>query len=906
MALTLTLCTTAGADDTEVFFGQDSSQANVLFVVDVSGSMGARDGGPTSRLDRVKAAMTELVSTTSDINVGLLSYTSVGNFLHQQIRPVTENRAEMLASITSLTPGGGTPTVGALLEGARYFRGENLVSMGRSYTSPMQSACQSNHIVLLTDGSPTTNAAADVESLIYSSGGSCNTASPVAGTCGAELASWLSTTDHSASVGEVNGINTHTIGFNFSSAWLPGVSAAGGGQHFLADSAQALLSAFDSILEVASDSNNSFVAPAITVDQITRLSHRDDLYLALFQPNNTVRWSGNLKRYRFDGKVRDKNGQIAIDTSSGVMSDTAHSYWSLAADGSDVTAGGAANLFNVNHRNVYTFTNSGVNQLSSTVNALHENNSAVTASMLNVTDAERFNLLQWSRGVDVDGEYGGQSRLHMGDPLHSRPKVITYGGTSSNPDSVVFVGTNEGFLHAINASDGTEVFSFIPPELLENLDAYYKNERTINRVYGLDGDLTLWVNDTGRDGEISGGDHAYLYMGMRRGGRNYTALDVTVKDNPGFMWSINGGSSGFEKLGQSWSKPTLGKISVNGAATEVLIFGGGYDPMQDNSTIRSADTVGNDLFIVDAKTGALLWSTANDPSSYSAMQYSIPSDPRVLDMNGDGLTDQIYIGDMGGQVWRFDIDNSGTSTVPAVTGGVIAELSGNTVTSNRRFFYQPDVVLMSDGSQQFLSVSIGSGNRAHPLDTAVDDRFFMIRQRSIFGAPDGYGMVDSLNSTSSTTVYRPVTTADLYDATQNHIGSTDVAIAASAAGELNAKEGWMLSLLEPGEKVLAPSVTLNGSVIFTTFIPEQAPSDDCSPAIGGGRMYVVSVLDATPQNGTQPEHRYRTLLSPGIPPAPAAHIDADGNVRIVVGLEETDTPVMNLTQRVYWSEQPDY
>ncbi|MEM7258273.1 MAG: PilC/PilY family type IV pilus protein, partial [Pseudomonadota bacterium] len=883
IALILTVTSAATADDTEVFFGQDTSQANVLFVVDVSGSMGATDGGDTSRLDRVKAAMTELLSTTNDLNVGLLSYTSAGNFLHQEIMPVTENRAQMLASIDSLIAGGGTPTVGALLEGARYYRGENLVSMGRSYTSPMQSACQSNHIVLLTDGSPTTNASADVESLIYPNGTStCTNASPGAGTCGAELASWLSTTDHSTAVGEVNGVNTHTIGFNFSSAWLPSVSSAGGGQHFLADSAQALLSAFDSILEVATDSNNTFAAPAITVDQITRLSHRDDIYLALFQPNNTVRWSGNLKRYSFDGKVRDKNGAVAIDTSSGIISDEAHSYWSATVDGSDVTAGGAASQLNVNSRNVYTYTASGVSELSATVNALHEANTEITAQMLGVTDAERSNLLQWGRGVDVDGDYSGQTRLHMGDPLHSRPKVMTYGGTSANPESVVFVGTNEGFLHAIDTSDGTEVFSFIPPELLENLDAYYQNERTINRVYGLDGDLSLWVNDIANDGVISGSDRAYLYMGMRRGGRNYTALDVTTKNNPKFMWSVNGGTTGFEKLGQSWSKPTHGRIAVNGVKTDVLIFGGGYDPMQDNATIRSADTIGNDLFIVNATTGALIWNTAQDAAAFSAMQYSMPSDPRVLDMNGDGLTDQIYIGDMGGQIWRFDIDNNASSTVPSVSGGVIAELSGDSAADNRRFFYQPDVVLMNDGGKQFLAVSVGSGNRAHPLDTTVANRFYMIKQESLFKAPEGYGIIDEEESTPTNTVYRAIEERDLYDATENLIDSPNVTIASDAVDQLNAKKGWRLSLPDNGEKVLASSVTLNGNVVFTTFIPKHAATDDCSPAIGGGRVYSVSVLDATPKDGLTAEDRYNSLLSPGIPPAPAAHIDAEGNVRIVV------------------------
>ncbi len=907
VAACISFSATLNADDTEIFFGQDTSQANVLFVLDVSGSMGATDGTTSTRLDKLKAALTELLSTTSDINVGLLSYESGGNVLHQEIKPVTENRGDMLSSIDSLTAGGGTPSVGALLEGGQYFRGEPLQGSGTTYPSPMQSACQSNHIVLLTDGQPTVNASADVEALLYTDGvTTCTAATPAGGTCGEELAGWLAATDHSDDLADTNGITTHTIGFNFSSDWLPGLSTAGGGQHFTADSASSLLTAFDSILEVATDSNNSFAAPAISLDQFSRLSHRDDMYLALFQPNNTLRWSGNLKRYRFDGKVKDKNDAVAIDPAAGTIKSDAHSFWSKKADGPVVTEGGAASLLDINNRNVYTYTGTNTTDLTSTVNALSELNDDITAAMLNIPDAERDNLLQWARGVDVDNEHNGQTRLHMGDPLHSRPAILTYGGDATNPETVVFIGTNEGYLHAIDSSDGAELYSFVPPELLENLDPYYKNERTINRIYGLDGDFTLWVDDKNLDGKITDTDHAYLYMGMRRGGRNYTALNVTKKNVPEFMWSINGGDTGFEKLGQSWSKPTLSKIVINGTVTNVLIFGGGYDPMQDNASIRSADTIGNDMFIVDAESGDLLWSTADDPTSYTAMQYSIPSDTRVVDMNGDGFADQIYVGDMGGQLWRFDIDNFATSAKPSVTGGVIADLSGPNGSDNRRFFYRPDVALVTDGHKQFLSVAVGSGNRAHPLQTSVNDRFYMVRQQSVFGAPEGYGILDKVNSTTTNKVYRAVTEADLYDATDNLIGSTDVTIASDARDDLKAKEGWLLSLTTSGEKVLAPSLTISSQVMFNTYVPETAARDDCSPAAGSGRTYSVSVLDATPTNGTTAADRSDPLLSPGIPPEPVPHIGEDGNLTVVVGVEEVDTPTVQLTRRVYWTEQPDY
>ena len=351
------------ADDTEVFFGQNTSQANVLFIVDVSGSMGTIDNGETTtRLQRLQSALTELVNTTNDINVGLMSFTGSGNQFPQEIKPITENRADMLASINALTAGGGTPTVGALFEGAQYYRGEPLMGSGQVYPSPIESSCQSNHIVLLTDGSPTQYPATETEiaKVIYGdSTTTCPAASLPGGTCGAELANYLFANDHSTTIADTNNIITHTIGFNFSAPWLATLSEGRGedgkGKHFNAESASDLITAFDSILEVATDSSNSFAAPAITLDQFTRYSHRDDMYLALFQPNNTQRWAGNLKRYSFDGQVKDKTGTVALDTSTGEFLADAQSYWSKKADGGNVAEGGAAYLFDASKRNVYTY-----------------------------------------------------------------------------------------------------------------------------------------------------------------------------------------------------------------------------------------------------------------------------------------------------------------------------------------------------------------------------------------------------------------------------------------------------------------------------------------------------------------------------------------------------------------------
>ena len=69
-------------------------------------------------------------------------------------------------------------------------------------------------------------------------------------------------------------------------------------------------------------------------------------------------------------------------------------------------------------------------------------------------EANEIRYVDWIRGMDVDDSNGNgdttDNRFHIGDPLHSKPVIVNYGGDADNPDSVVFFGTNEGYLHAVD------------------------------------------------------------------------------------------------------------------------------------------------------------------------------------------------------------------------------------------------------------------------------------------------------------------------------------------------------------------------------------------------------------------------------------------------------------------------
>ena len=891
----------------------------------------------------------------------------------------TTVRSKMLEIVDEIQYKSGTPIVDTLYEGALYFRGEavdygaqrggssssrrehtrishagslsagtinqpagctdeNLSSLAcvtetitnGVYDSPIDSSlgsCQQNYIVLLTDGSPSVNtSAAKVKTLTGVS--SCEASGNAE--CGTDLARFLYENDQIAG-GEVQNVTTYTIGFNFSDQFIKDVASAGGGSFYEASTAAELADTFETIIKEILKTDTTFVAPGATVNQFNRLTHRNELYFSLFKPDDDPKWTGNLKKYRFTGTppaISDKNNVPAIDDTTGFFKSTVTSFWSPVVDGNQVGLGGAASQLPVTAlRNVYTWYNGSASTvLSSAVNQFDKSNTAITDVMLGVEGLGapyRDSLMDWVRGtdvLDVDQDTDvTEDRLQLGDPLHSKPTLITYGGTEANPDITIFFGTNEGLLHAVDAETGEEIFSFIPEELLPNLDEFYSNSAVGTHPYGIDGNVVTWVEDVNGDNEInaSDGDHAYIYFGMRRGGRNYYALDVTDRNNPKLMWRIIGGQAAddFELLGQTWSTPVKTKVNINGSYEDVLVFAGGYDPNQDGINVRTADAFGNAVFMVRAgedsftnggnEDGApdLIWS-AGDGGAFdlnlSAMDYSMPASPKLIDLNQDNLPDQLYIGDMGGQLWRIDFSQGAATAAGLATGGVIADIAGATSSEARRFYHTPDVSLINHGGYRFLNIAIGSGYHAHPLDEVIEDRFYSFRQLDVNTPPASY---------------TGLTEADLYDASANFLGAEGNSLTEDQLeAEITAFEaasGWFIKLENIGEKVLAKSLTVNNQVIFTSYEPNNTTSTGCSAAIGTSRVYVVSAVDAVPmldmdEDGDEEKNdRSSNLATSSIAPEPFALIPDGADPLILIGPETPldDLEFGSLSIRTYWYQK---
>jgi type IV pilus assembly protein PilY1 len=876
-------CTTAGCWGTasqEIAWGQ--TPANETYTL-YSGNYMNWAYGPTglkTRLQVVQNVADNLLDSISGVNVGLATFNANnGNDINGQptdggrvifaMQDITTGRAAMKTAIDGLAPNGYTPLSETLYEMEHYYAGTDVV-WGQSgtldardpnnslvYKSPINQNCQKNYVVYLTDGEPTKDDAAD--SLIlglqdkagntFSSlvGTSCDVEtyppgfSPSGGNCFDDLAEFLYKGDFSTLPGKQN-VATYTVGFTVDLPILKDAAQRGGGQYYTADDTATLSNALSSIVTSILTTNTTFTSPTVAVNAFNRTQNLSNLFISVFRPSGRAHWPGNLKKYRLDpttSAIVDANANPAIDPATGFFKDSSRSYWSPTADGPNVEAGGAANLIPPPAiRQVYTYL--GAANLTAPGNRVAKTNAAITDTLLNTGnpgDPTRDQVIDFINGLDLpdtnQNNVTDEPRHQMGDPLHSQPATVIYGPTLQ--DGLLFFATNDGFLHAIDISNGVERWSFLPPEFLRNQIAFYENDSSASKYYGIDGDLRVeMIADN--DGIIDPGEKVYLYFGMRRGGDFYYALDVSNPNAPQLLFRLDGAT--LPGLGQSWATPVATHMTISGAAQNanklVLVIAGGYEPDQDNNALTT-DTIGNSIYIVDAVSGNLLWraskngATKNFNTAGRSMDYSFPARVRVMDLDGDGFADRIYAADVGGQVWRFDVWN-GQNASNLITGGVIAQLGGApnaapTLADTRRFYYAPDVATVNTKSLNFIHIGIGSGYRAHPLSTDNQDRFYALRDYNT--AAMTQTQFDSLT---------PITDASLTPVTTVN---TSVP---------NGSPGWRLDLNIggwSGEKVLAEARTFNNDVIFSTFKPGTS-GNSCEPQLGTNRLYQMSIFNGAP------------------------------------------------------------
>jgi type IV pilus assembly protein PilY1 len=426
-----------------------------------------------------------------------------------------------------------------------------------------------------------------------------------------------------------------------------------------------------------------------------------------------------------------------------------------------------------------------------------------------------------------------------------------------------------------------------------------------------------------------------LITGERRGGSNYTAIDITSPTAPRWLYSIgrdffdpnpanNPDTDIYERLGQSWSKPEKATIAtdvtvsspgcnltIDTTTEEVFLIAGGYDNNQDQQTPASLDTVGRALFAINVASGQLVSNFSfNGTASGIGMTHSIV-DMAALDHDGDGIVSRIYAGDLGGNVFAFKDDDVQTYTVCTQPVDQVVT-DGNWTTAfklfnasadgvQRKILYAPDAVGEAFGEYIFF----GTGDRTDPGETGVVNRIYAVK-----------------NDWSASTT---LTESDLVDVTADLFQLGTAAQKTSVKSDLESSDGWFFHLENTGEKVVSSPRVYGGVVYFTTYTPSSGsnpnPSDPCavSTARGVARLYAVdyktgaSALDLSSETETDAVGNTVDLgkkdrsiaIGTAIPSAPVIAILA-GGARIFIGVEGGIISLPTISTRdmytYYWTQ----
>lgn len=410
------------------------------------------------------------------------------------------------------------------------------------------------------------------------------------------------------------------------------------------------------------------------------------------------------------------------------------------------------------------------------------------------TGAEVANYLKGDSSKEKKSAGGVfRDRLHaLGDIIHSSPAYIEASNT-------VFVGGNDGMLHAFNADTGAERFAYVPASLDMTQLRTLSNPDYAHR-YFVDGPLAISTKQQTPNRNI-------LVGTLGRGGRGVFGLNVTSPDSFGttsVLWDR--GSADIPALGNVIGDPIIAKL--NDGSTGVII-GNGINSASDQAV----------LLVLNIETGSVIASIPTDGTTANGL-----SAPRGWDSDADGDVDYVYAGDLQGNVWKFDLTDSNTNSwdVAIKQGSNARPLFVAKDASGNRQPITGGVSIGIDPTTYKQWVFVGTG-RFLTSDDPEDD-----------SVQSMYGLIDEGAQISGRAQLQERTTV-----ATGSIGGTPVRGFESSDATLNAsKKGWFIDFAPPapgtaeGERMVGRPALISQVLLFSSIIPS---SDPCTP---GGRGYI--------------------------------------------------------------------
>lgn len=447
--------------------------------------------------------------------------------------------------------------------------------------------------------------------------------------------------------------------------------------------------------------------------------------------------------------------------------------------------------------------------------------STAQRNLFGADDTVRQQLVNYLRGDASDElRHGGTLRNRpttvLGDIIHSSPVYV-------GDNNTVFVGSNSGFLHAFNASTGVEQFAFAPSGLLQHMRTLA--DPAYDHRYFVDGEIAV-----SQRAQTGGRNILVGFLG--RGGRGLFALDVTDPAQFGAsnnasraLWEATGSAD--NDMGFLLGRPVIARVRSGANSTvDAVIFGNGYNSANGRAV----------LYIKNLRTGALIERIDTLVGS-AASPNGLASPGLALD--GNGVVQFAYAGDLQGNVWKFDLSHSNSNQWGSFHGSS---------TTPQPFFVAQNAL----GQRQPITAPITVETNPVAGDPHVGKRFLFFGTGSYMANTDPadrrvqsfYGLIDE-----------GVAIAGRGDLRQRRIdqvgtfaGRTVRTFELATAGDMAGRRGWFFDWTEPphppgtarGERVVSAArllPTIVPSLAVSSIIP--VVGDPCEP---GGTGF-LNLLD---------------------------------------------------------------
>lgn len=600
--------------------------------------------------------------------------------------------------------------------------------------------------------------------------------------------------------------------------------AGAGTSAYYASSLASLNATFATIFKNILDQSGSGAAVALTSGSVVA---GGKVYQGQF---NSIDWSGDLVAYNID-----------ITTGDVITTPTA---WNAAKQ---------VNLQDYNTgRNIITFKPSKslgaqgipfrwpVAPLSPTSTELDPSQvTALNTTPAGAADTNGANRLNYVRGDKSQSGVRGRPVTVLGDIVDSAPFYVdvpasnysdtletapysTFRNLNKSRAPMVYVGANDGMLHAFDAVTGDEKLAYVPSSVYPNLTQL--TSTSYSHLYFVDGSPTVL------DGFYGTTWHTVLVSGLAGGGQGFFALDVT---DPSIFKESNAAAlvrweftdKNDADLGYSFSQPSIVKLN-NG--TWAAIFGNGYNnTAADGNVSATGNAV---LYIVNLETGALIKKI--DTKYGSTTTPNGLATPTVIDTDGNGTADIVYAGDLAGNMWKFDIsaNNAGSWDSALMSGSTPVPLfvAKDSAGTRQPITVAPDISAHLLGSAYGYMVAFGTGKYLESGDPATtsSQTFYGIQDKGV--AVTGRTTLVQQTVTSTVVVPAPPPPSVVPSLSYRTISNNVVTWTGASA-----KQGWYLDLPSTRERVISESTTDSGKVIFTTVIPSTNP---CKPGGTGWLM----------------------------------------------------------------------